>query len=131
MAIFYGIVLIPCVCCSCRCTLSLYNAFTWTVSVKAGQSELNEARVRPEHMNAQTPYHHATFLNLYIDFLYTTTYCCTLMYKVHTIIIIIITFHSHSGNLRHLDVEILPERSIVDLFMINLNKVLKHMANGK
>ena len=41
VAIFYGIVLIPLVCCSFRCTLSLTNEFMWTVSVQAGQSELN------------------------------------------------------------------------------------------
>ena len=35
----------------------------WTVSVKAGQSELNEARVRSElHTNEGS---HTTFLNLY------------------------------------------------------------------
>ena len=41
----------------------------WTVSVKAGQSELNEAMVTPEHTNARTHKDcHVTFLNLYIDF---------------------------------------------------------------
>ena len=59
--IFYVIVLIPLECCSCRCTLSLYNAFMWTVSVKAAQSELNESEL---HTNEDR---HVTFLNLYID----------------------------------------------------------------
>ena len=39
--IFNGIVLIQVACSSFPCTLSLYNAFMWTVSVKAAQSELN------------------------------------------------------------------------------------------
>ena len=37
----------------------------WTVSVKAGQSELNEAMVTNEQTKERT--HHVTFLNLYID----------------------------------------------------------------
>ena len=52
-AIFYGIVLIPLVRCSFRCTLSLYNAFMWTVCLKAGQSELNDTR-RNEGTKEQT-----------------------------------------------------------------------------
>ena len=44
VTIVNGIVLIPLVRCSFRCTLSLYNAFIWTVSVKADQSELNATR---------------------------------------------------------------------------------------
>ena len=44
VAIFNGIVLIQVACSSLPCTLSLYNAFMWTVSVKAGQSELNGTR---------------------------------------------------------------------------------------
>ena len=56
VAIFFGIVLIPPVCCSCRCTLLLYNAFMWTVSVKAGQSELNGARTNTQ-TNACTHEH--------------------------------------------------------------------------
>ena len=41
----------------------------WTVSVKAGQSELNEARVTNEQTKERA--HHVTFLNLYIDKFYT------------------------------------------------------------
>ena len=68
VAIFNGIELIQVACSSLPCTLSLYNAFTWTVSVKAGQSELNEARVINEqrHKQRQERTHHVTFLNLYI-----------------------------------------------------------------
>ena len=58
VAIFNGIVLIQVACSSLPCTLSLYNAFMSTVSVKAGQSELNEARVtilqRNKHKNERT-----------------------------------------------------------------------------
>ena len=35
-------------------TRSLYNAFMWTVSVKAGQSELNETRVINEQTKERT-----------------------------------------------------------------------------
>ena len=44
VTIFNGIVLIQVACSSLPCTLSLYNAFMWTVSLKAGQrrSEANE-----------------------------------------------------------------------------------------
>ena len=49
----YGIILIPLVRCSFRCTLSLYNAFMWTISVKDGQSEHNGLR-RNEGKNEQT-----------------------------------------------------------------------------
>ena len=42
-----------------------YIMSLWTVSVKAGQSELNEASVTSElHTNEGS---HVTFLNLYID----------------------------------------------------------------
>ena len=48
-------------------TLSLYNAFMWTVSVNAAQSELNESDGRPNAThNEGSPYHRVTFLNLYI-----------------------------------------------------------------
>ena len=53
VAIFNGIELIQVACSSRPCTLSLYNAFMWTVSVKAGQSELNEARLTNERTNEQ------------------------------------------------------------------------------
>ena len=62
---FNGIELIQVACSSLPCTLSIYNAFMWTFSVKAGQSELDEARVINEHTKERT--HHETFLNLYID----------------------------------------------------------------
>ena len=57
---------------SCMFFPSMYtfiNAFLWTVSVKAGQSELNEAMVTNEETNKQRKErtHHVTFLNLYID----------------------------------------------------------------
>ena len=59
--------LIPHVCCCCRCTLSLYNAFMWTVGVKAGQSELNGAEHTSACTHTRTLYHHVAFLNWYID----------------------------------------------------------------
>ena len=46
---FYVIDLLEC--CSCRCTISLYNAFMWTVSVKTAQSELNQSEL---HTNKRT-----------------------------------------------------------------------------
>ena len=72
----YLIVLIPLECCSCRCTLSLCNAFMRTVSLKAGQSGLNGTRTHErtnERKNERTDertnprtHHHVTFLNLYL-----------------------------------------------------------------
>ena len=53
-AFFNGIELIQVAFSSLPCTLSLYNAFMWTVSVKAGQSELNEARVTNEQTKERT-----------------------------------------------------------------------------
>ena len=77
-AIFFnGIVLIEVACSSFPCTLSLYNAFMWTVCVKAAQSELNESDGRHERrMNVRSSVrltadrherHHVVFLNVYID----------------------------------------------------------------
>ena len=54
VAIFNGIELIQVACSSLPYILSLYNAFMWKVSVKAGQSELNEARVTNEQTNIGT-----------------------------------------------------------------------------
>ena len=71
VAILNGIELIPVACSSLPCTLSLYNAFMWTVSVQAGQSELNVARVTNEQTKERT--HHVTFFNLYM-------YCIVLFY---------------------------------------------------
>ena len=45
--IFNGIV-IQVACSSFPCTLSLYNAFMWTVSVKAAQRELNESELHTD-----------------------------------------------------------------------------------
>ena len=44
---------------------SISFAFMSTVGLKAGQSELNEARVTNDQTKERT--HHVTFLNLYID----------------------------------------------------------------
>ena len=53
VAIFNGIELIQVACSSLPCTLSLYNAFMWTLSVKAGQKR-TEARRRNERTNDGT-----------------------------------------------------------------------------
>ena len=50
-----GIVLIQVACSSFPCTLSLYNAFMWTVSVKAVQSPLNESDGRTAVRTAVRP----------------------------------------------------------------------------
>ena len=52
VAIFNGIVLNQVACSSLPCTLSLYNAFMWTVSVKAGQKR-TEARRTKEQTNKE------------------------------------------------------------------------------
>ena len=69
VAIFNGIILIQVACSSLPCTLSLYNAFMWTVSVKAGQSDLKRVQETNEGTKEQRKEqtHHVTFLNLYID----------------------------------------------------------------
>ena len=66
VAIFNGIELIQVECSSRPCTLSLYNAFMWTVSVKAGQSELNEARLTNERTKKRKKErtHHVDFLKM-------------------------------------------------------------------
>ena len=48
-----GIVLIQVACSSLPCTLSLYNAFMWTVSIKAGQKRTEERRTN-ERTNERT-----------------------------------------------------------------------------
>ncbi len=51
VAIFYEIVLIPLVCCSFQCTLSLCWQCVYVHGVTAGQSELNEARATNKRTN--------------------------------------------------------------------------------
>ena len=72
VAIFNGIILILVACSSLPCTLSLYNVFMSTISVKAGQKR-TEARRTKEWTNTHTKKgrkertHHVDFLNLLVD----------------------------------------------------------------
>ena len=65
VAIFYEIVLIPHVCCSFRCTLSLY----WQCVYVHARNSCPKRTEWSEQTNTMTnkAYHHVTFLNLYMD----------------------------------------------------------------
>ena len=70
VAIFNGIVLIQVACSSLSCTLSLYNVFMWTVSVKAGQKRTEARRTKEqtkEHWKERTyPVDFLNVLSFYI-----------------------------------------------------------------